>query len=182
MQQGDPQVMPDRMQGWANGVGNGFRYALAVAFDRLIMMPFGAYFFGIHVRFFLALQELVMKYTGLKYWITVLIFLPPFLVLECVCCLRAQIVNMIRGVTSTGCIQGPELMVRTRSTLTGERVYSVNFSSVRGIFMLWDALNAQKRIEDPDSDSGPDFATFLIYPHGWVDILCWIFLVGDTKI
>ena len=74
-------MIPAYMQGWMHGSGNGVRYALGFVFDRFIMMPFSAYCFGVHVRLWLALQDLVINYTGLKYWITVILFLPSFLTL-----------------------------------------------------------------------------------------------------
>ena len=138
-------MIPVHMQGWMHGSGNGFRYALAFVFDRFIMMPFAAYCFGVHVRLLLALQDLVIKYTGLKYWITVILFLPAFLVLETVCCFRPQIINMIRAVTSFGCIQGPDLVKYTITVLTsageavtgtGQPAYATEFSSVRGVYSL----------------------------------------------
>ena len=136
--------------GWAHGTGNSFRYAMCYAYDRFILIPFGVYLFGVHVSVFMYLQQLLTKYTGLKYWITVTLLLPPFVVLECVCCFRSQIVNMIRSVTSMGVMQGKTLLEDTHWIFPLSNVnyvklpplYVPDFSSLRGLFSLMFVINA----------------------------------------
>ena len=81
-------VLPFPMFGWTHGTANSFRYTFSFVWDRFILAPFGAYSFGLMVRFFLYLQDLLTKHTKVQYWLTVVMLLPPFLVLECVCCMR----------------------------------------------------------------------------------------------
>ena len=80
--------LPWQMLSWTLGAGNSVRYAFSFAFDRFIMIPFGAFTFGVLVRIFLYVQDLLTKHTKMPYWATVMLVLPPFLVLECVCCMR----------------------------------------------------------------------------------------------
>ena len=67
-----PEVKADRVKwngqwtgmhsgesGWSNGVGNSFRYAMSMCFDKFIMMPFAAYLFAVLVWVFFKLQQLV---------------------------------------------------------------------------------------------------------------------------
>ena len=182
----DDSLISPWMNGWRRGTGNGFRYALAFIFDRFVLIPFGAFLFGVHVRIFLALQDLVTKYTGLQYWTTVIIFLPLFLTLECICCLRPQIITMIRAVTSLGCIQGPDLLKHIEPSADGVAAYGPSFSAVMGLYSLLVVINAEDTIIESGRTNGlgfqlaineqyhpVDYRMFIITPiTAWIDILC----------
>ena len=165
----------NEMSGWAHGAGNGFRYFVAMCFDVLIMIPFSAFLFGVLVRFFYYLQNLVTKYTGLSYWITVMLFLPPFLVLETFCCLRPQFVNWIRAVTTNGCIapnQDPMLDITAGSQNAGNNVYLADFSWVRGVYILWALLNKQVDDQTPwkEIQTSLDYHFYKITPTVAIDV------------
>ena len=136
------------------------------------MIPFGAFTFGVLVRLFLYLQELVMKYTGLKYWMTVVIFLPPFLVMEAICCLRPQVINMARSITTDGCI--PALAP------PNDTFYLAEFSVWRGIYFLF----AFSTFDDGDGAYYElDYHLYIIdNTNPVIDICLWIFLVVPITI
>ena len=142
------------------------------------MIPFGAFTFGVLVRLFLYLQELLMKYTGLKYWMTVVIFLPPFLMMEAVCCLRPQVINMIRSVTTDGCI--PAFVASPNFSNSDGEYMQTDFSVWRGFYLLF----AVYRYDGTNSTyEGLDYHLYLmnnITPV--VNICLWIFLVVPITI
>ena len=122
--------------------------------------------------------------------------LPPFLVLECVCCFRPQIVDMIRAVTSLGCVQG-ETLLSGRQDGGGNPVpvyYTPTFSSVRGVYNLIAVMNIESMYPDrttmmmslfSSSDMSfnwhhfipADYHRYPIQPSAAVDVCLWVFLV-----
>ena len=190
---GAAQVSNESQRGWVQGSGIAVRYILSICFDKLILAPFGAFLFGVLVKLFLHLQELVMKFTGAKYWMTVMVFLPCFLFIETVCCFRPQLISIISAMTTNGCIyhyfptrlpfipiiKGQRLnhddtlsdfakkhLAETRPDTS----YVTEFSVWRGVYILWALLN-------PDDYDNLEYATLSVEASATVDALCWIFLI-----
>jgi hypothetical protein len=180
---------------WSNGTWNSFRYALSICFDKFIMIPFGAFTFGVLVKCFLYLQELLMKHMGLRYWMTVVIFLPPFLLMEVVCCLRPQVINMIRSVTTDGCMKPWSSDVsdyydpNTGELESRSRYMVADFSVWRGIYFLLVVFKYDvSYISDMQTFSSMQikYAQGIVDTHFYyiynvtpaIDICLWIFLVG----
>ena len=146
------------MYGWSHGAWNGFRYTLGFCFDNFIIVPFACWTFGVLVYLFLMMQEWLMRKTGISYGWTVAIFLPIFVAIETVFCLRPQIIDMIRVVTSFGCIPGPEI----------NEIYNTTWSWFSGVYFLWWVCDPGAKIP---------IAAYPVQPSATVDVLLWFFLV-----
>ena len=100
------QTDPYATVGFGKDGWHGFMFVFAWAWDTFVALPFAFFTFGAYIRLYLLGQDLFCKHTGLHYWWSVLIFMPIFLMDECVFAWRTGILLLIRTVTVRGCIVG----------------------------------------------------------------------------
>ena len=108
------ETNPETSVGFVNGnAWNGFMFVFADAWDAFVALPFVMWTFGAEVKLCEVLQRIFVKYANkcqnvieFDYWWSFWIFLPIFLLFECILGWRNNIMGMVREITVRGAIVG----------------------------------------------------------------------------
>ena len=151
------------------------RSVFALAYYMLVMNPFALFFFSAQIKLFLWLHEL----SGLPRWANYALFLPVYLFVELVVCLRLLIFSNITNLVVV------ELMAGTYFFPGKHAIYYLPFYGPVSTFLQLYASSSDEEYYSRRRDWPAYYEGWVVlWDNTWVwfDVLLWIFAVVPITI